>query len=235
MLIHSAGRDLATINGHPLILEIVGVAGAGKSTLYKLLRERNPKITKPEPPFKLKYTRYMIYTYLYWYPIYVKKYAKDRWFNWTEIRNMGYLETWQPYLRKQAIEKDLIMILDPGSIYWLTQLKGFGPAITKDERYLAWWEKMKTRWLNSLDIVIWLDAPSDLLFERVLTRGEWHESMSMGKEDVLSSFTRYREGYSQLYNQILQVRKNHIYHFRTDQISSQEIADAVCSSGWILR
>lgn len=148
---------------------------------------------------------------------------------------MGYLETWLPYIRKNAIRNDLISTLDPGSIYWLTELKSFGPAITHDAEFIAWWQKMKDRWVNALDIVIWLDAPTDLLFDRVMKRGEWHESMDLSKQAAMDSFTKYREGYLSLYNQILEVRKNHVYSFRTDEKSSQEIADEVCASGWILK
>lgn len=226
---------MATINGHPLIIETVGVAGAGKSTLYELLRERNPKITKVEPPPKIRYSRFLIMNFIQWYPLYVKKYSHDRWFTWKEIKIMGYLETWLPYLRRQAIEKDLIMFLDPGSVYWLTELKRFGPAITEDNHFLQWWEKMKNRWLNALDIIIWLDAPTDLLFERVMSREEWHESKLMSKDEALASFTKYRESYLTLYKEILPIRKSHIYFFRTDQKTTQAIADEVCCSGWILK
>lgn len=226
---------MATVNGHPLIIEIVGVAGAGKSTLYKFLKERNPKITKVTPPSKIWYAKFLFNCYFRWYPIYLRKYRSDRWFTLKEIRIMGYLETWLPYLRKNAIENDWIITLDPGSIYWLTELKSFGPAIMEDKVLNTWWSMMKSRWVNALDIVIWLDAPTDLLFERVMAREEWHESKELTKEEAMTSFAKFREGYLSLYNQILEVRKNHVYYFRTDQKSTREIADEVCASGWILR
>jgi adenylylsulfate kinase-like enzyme len=38
------------MNERPLIIEMVGIAGAGKSTLKQLLGERNPRIQAVVPP-----------------------------------------------------------------------------------------------------------------------------------------------------------------------------------------
>lgn len=211
------------VNDHPMLVELVGVAGSGKSTLRKMLKEMNPQIDMVAPPPKRDYLIPVLKIYYRWLPLYLRHYAKTRWFTIKEIKIMSYLDSWLPYLRHCAVEKDMVVILDPGSIFWLTALKTFGPEITRDPKFQVWWEKMRKKWMSAIDIFVWLDAPTELLIQRVQNRQEWHESKLMTYDDIAESFDLYRKGYGELIDQISKRRKNHILIFRTDQISSDEV------------
>lgn len=211
------------VNDHPMLVELVGVAGSGKSTLRKMLKEMNPQIDMVAPPPKRDYLIPVLKIYYRWLPLYLRHYAKTRWFTTKEIKIMSYLDSWLPYLRHCAVEKDMVVILDPGSIFWLTALKTFGPEITRDPKFQVWWEKMRKKWMSAIDIFVWLDAPTELLIQRVQNRQEWHESKLMTYDDIAESFDLYRKGYGELIDQISKRRKNHILIFRTDQISSDEV------------
>lgn len=218
---------MAYVNGHPMLIELVGVAGSGKSTLRKQLNQMNPQIDMVAPPPKIQYLNPVLRVIARWYPLYLRNYSKTRWFTWKEIKILCYLDCWLPYVMRCAVEKDMVVVLDPGSIYWLTALKWFGPELTKDPIFQSWWEETRRKWMNAIDILVWLDAPTELLIDRVNSREEWHESKGFTVEETRISFDTYRKGYSELFALISGRRKNHIFKFHTDQTSTEEIFNQV--------
>ena len=142
---------------------------------------------------------------------------------------MGYLETLIPYLRRQALAKDIVVVLDPGSVCWLTELREFGPEITRSHQYERWWNNMFRQWAAALDVIIWLDAPDELLFERILARDEWHEAKEKSQKEALECFVRYRTGYGQIIAAMTAQGGPRVLRFRTDQISPEQMADRVLS------
>jgi hypothetical protein len=215
------------VNGHPMLMELVGVAGSGKSTLRKMLKEMNPQIDVVSPPPKFYYLMPILKILFRWFPLYLQQYSKTRWFSMQEIKIIGYLDCWLPYLRRCAVEKDMLVVLDPGSIYWLTALKSFGPELTRDPKFQTWWETMRKKWLSAIDIFVWLDAPTELLIERVQEREEWHESKLMTHDETAASFDLYRKGYSELIDLLSKKQKNHVLIFQTDQTPTDVIFNQV--------
>lgn len=215
------------VNGHPMLLELVGVAGSGKSTLRNMLKELNPQIGRVAPPPKREYIFPVLKIYFKWFPLYLLRYSKTRWFNSKEIKIICYLECWLPYLTRCAVEDDMVVVLDPGSVFWLTAINKFGPELTRDPKFQVWWESMRIKWMNAVDVFIWLDAPTELLIQRVKEREEWHESKLMDHNEIAESFNTYRKGYSELVDQISKKRKKHILHFQTDQTSAAVIFEQV--------
>jgi|GEM_PF-4705292 hypothetical protein len=218
---------MAYLNGHPMLIEIVGVAGSGKTTLRTMLHEMDPQIDLVPPPRKSFYMIPVMKIYMQWFPTYVKLASQTRWFTWHEIKLMCYLENWLPYLRRHSVERDMVVILDPGSIYWLTALKWFGPNLTKTPKFEAWWEEMRLKWMNAIDFIVWLDAPTPLLLERVLDRDEWHESKLLSSEEAARRFDVYRQGYMELVSQYSLKKKDHALVFHTDKTPADEIFQQV--------
>jgi deoxyadenosine/deoxycytidine kinase len=142
---------------------------------------------------------------------------------------MGYLETWIPFLRRQALAKDIVVVLDPGSVYWLTALRQFGPEITTSHQYERWWNTMFRQWAAALDGIIWLDAPDELLYARILARDEWHEAKEQSQKKACEIFMRYRAWYGQITAAMTARSGLKVFHFHTDQISSEQMADSVLS------
>lgn len=46
---------------------------------------------------------------------------------------------WIPHLRRQTLASDSTVVLDPGSICWLTEVGKFGSEITRSRKFEAWW------------------------------------------------------------------------------------------------
>lgn len=215
------------MNGRPLLVELVGLAGAGKTTLEQVISQRDQEIQAVFPPHKARYVPFLINTAFLWLPIYLRQYRHSRWFTWKEIRLMAYLQVWPRYLRRQIPRHSKVAVLNPGSVYWLAALRELGPPITTSQLYKRWWNSMLGQWATLLDMVIWLDSPDRILLERIHTRDEWHEAKEQPQQETLQRFARLRTCYREITSTMTANCGPRVLRFRTDQSSPDQIADRV--------
>ena len=208
---------------YPHIIELAGVAGAGKSSLLKAMMQRNGKIRSFPVPPKTVYLPFLLKMYSTWLPLFLGKFRGSRWFTWQEIRNMAYLETWLSFIRSKSRGEEYY-VLDPGFVHWLASLDRFGPEITKHVQYRRWWKDKYEQWSQVADAIIWMDAPEELCLQRVLSRDEWHELKDVPREDALSELKGYRESYGKIVPEIESKYPNKVLYFRSDQTSTEQIA-----------
>jgi hypothetical protein len=218
----SSGEDK-----RPRIVELAGVAGAGKSSLLKAMLKRNANIRLFPAPSKTYYLQSLLRVYTNWLPIYLAKYRNSRWFTKQELRNIGYLDTWLPFIRKMDQSRKNIYVLDPGSVYWLSSLQAFGPQITKHPRFRSWWEDKFDQWSSGLAAIIWLDAPGEMCLQRVLSRDEWHPIKKMSPGSAISEVNGYRDCYEHIVPEMATSHGMKLFHFHTDQISTDAIIDQI--------
>ena len=211
------------------IIELVGIAGSGKTTLRRTLQEKNKNIQFRTPPPKKNYAPFVIKHLATWVPEYLTCHHFGRWFTRKEIKLMGYLETWLPYLREQVIANNSIIVLDPGSVYWLTALREFGPEFCKEPRFAKWWNEKLRQWAAALTLIVWLDASEDISYERVLARGEWHEAKEQKKDEALEIFRRLRAGYGETLAGMEAHGFPTILRFCSERTSPEDIANRVFS------
>jgi deoxyadenosine/deoxycytidine kinase len=207
-----------------LMIEFVGIAGAGKTTLLNLLVQKEPAIQAVKPPPKTIYLPYLAKTIMRWLPLYLRQYRSTRWFSWTEIKMMVYLEAWPSYLKGQLQKNSHILVLNPGSACWLTKLRTRGPEITQDEQFDRWWNQILERWADLLDVLVWLEAPVGLLVHRVLTRDDWHEVKALALEKALDRFARYQRSYKKVVGAMTDRDGPTLMHFETDRMPPEEVA-----------
>jgi hypothetical protein len=216
-------------DNYPQIIELAGVAGAGKSTLMKAMMQKNGSIMPFPPPSKIYYLPFLPRIISKWLPLYLKKFRSSRWFTLQEIRNMGYLETWLSYIRSKSSNGQNIYVLDPGSVHWLSSLQAYGPPITKHPLFQSWWKNKFDQWSSGLTAIIWCDAPEDACLQRVLSRDEWHEIKEMSIDSALSELRCYRDFYEHI---IPDMTSNHaikLFHFHTDKISTEQMVEQIFS------
>ena len=215
------------MNRRPYIIEMVGVAGVGKSTVCEVLFQRNARIQAAPRPSKAIYLPFLSQFVSRWLPIYLGKYRHSRWFTLNEVRLMVYLATWLPYLRRVSFDKDITVALDPGSVHMLSALRELGPEITQSPRYQRWWNEALFQWAGALDALIWLDSPDELLLERIYGRDQWHEALTQPRKQVLERFARLRMGHERVVAAMTACSSTKVLRFRTDQISPEQVADKV--------
>jgi hypothetical protein len=213
----------------PHIIEMVGVAATGKSTLEKAMMQRNARIKPFDQPGDISYLPFLIKLAIIWFPLYLKEYRHTRWFTVQEIRNMAYLDTWISRIRHRALLRDDIFTVEPGSVYWLSTLKGCGPEITNHPYFQRWWQREYKRWALALDAIIWLDAPEEVCFERIHSRDQHHQFLDCTAENALAQIKYDREYYQRVVPEMASRYSIKVFYFRTDQISTEQMVEQIFS------
>jgi shikimate kinase len=216
-----------TVHLRPRLIEMVGIGGAGKSTLFRALHQQNPKIQKLAPPRKVRYLPTILRLGFRWLPVYLSKYRATRWFTWDEMRNICYLDAQLAHVREHNDSQGVIAVLDPGSIYWLSALREFGPEFTTDPLFCKWWDERLAVWAAALDVIVWIEAPTELLLERVLARDEDHEARGQSREVALAHFERYQSEYSKMVPGVVGRGPARLFHFRSDQVSAEKMLEEI--------
>jgi hypothetical protein len=115
---------------------------------------------------------------------------------WYRYRTMVQLGIHAAVLcgRRRAGE---VAVLDQGPVYLLSILQRALRADGSDHRrFLRFWEATLGYWSRALDLVVVLDAPDEVLFERVKSRGTPHPLLGLDPASglrVLGAGRRSRE------------------------------------------
>jgi len=222
-----------TIKEKPLlIVELIGPAGAGKTTLSHALCYRSEKIQigAEIELRKLRYSTIFVWNALMLLPVILHQWRRSRWFTWEEIKYLVYLMGWPRVLMRQAAHNDTVILLDHGPVFKLATLNAFGPEEFKDQSLDIWWNDMFKQWASTLDIVVWLDAPDPILEKRINSRLQRHMVKGKSEAEVLQFLERYRTSYEQ----VLAKLKTHggpaLLRFDTSQTTLEQVADQVLQS-----
>lgn len=214
------------MNSRPRIIEIVGLAGTGKSTLNRALRQRNEQI-KIFPLPKTRFFWSLLKRAPLWLPLWFKSHQESGGFGREELICLGCLDAWLSYIESQTSDNADIAVLDPGSVYWLTKLKRFGVRASGRSSFQRWWERKFEEWCMAVDVIIWLDAPEELCLQRIFGRDQWHDAKKMTVAEAFGRFRALRKSYEQIILKMVSKRPRKVFHFLTNQVSTEEIVNQV--------
>ena len=222
----------ATKQNSPLIVELVGPAGAGKTTLSRALSQRDDRILVgvglqlrkgQHIPIFVGHVPLLL-------PTLLRRYRSSRRFTWDEIKAMVYLRAWPGVLRQQASNNTAVILLDHGPIFKLATLFAFGPDKLRSQGFEKWWNRMFKQWAQTLDIAIWLDAPDSTLVGRINSRTQGHAVKGKPQEEAYQFLARYRISYEQIFAKLAAYGGPKLLQFDTDQASIEQIADEVLTT-----
>lgn len=210
----------------PRIVEIVGPAGAGKTTLCQALSHSRefihlgnfPDVRKISAAPFFVWNGIQIYFGLLGLSRYNSRKLTRREFAWLSI-----LKGWPGILQKE-LKNNKIIILDQGPVYLLTETYTFGPEYLREQKAEKLWLDLYSRWANKVNMIVWLDAADTDLLKRIRNRDKEHVVKNESFETTFEFLSRYRKAYEQT---ISNLSLNHpglkILRFDTSQISPQEI------------
>jgi len=213
----------------PLIMELVGLAGAGKTTLSRALSQRSEKIQigAEIELRKLKHIPVFVRNAPPLLPIILHSSRDSRSLTWEEIKYLVYLNGWPYILGQQAAHDGGAILLDHGPVFKLATLNAFGPEYLKTKRIEAWWNNMFKQWASTVDIVIWLDAPDPILEKRINSRSQRHAVKGKTEAEVLQFLARYRMSYEEILAKLMTDRGPALYRFDTSQTTLEQVVDEV--------
>jgi shikimate kinase len=215
----------------PRLMEIVGPAGAGKSTLASALagisdcvRLRDfPDVRQPgNAPFFILHGLRVLPGLLS-----ASRQGTDRLtrrqFAWLSI-----LDGWPGILHRDLRADRGAIMLDQGPAYLLTELFEFGPDFLRGARAELMLRNLIGQWASLLDMVVWLDAPDAVLAERIYRRDKEHVAKNESMQAVFQFLDRFRLAYEHTLSRLIANRTDlSILRFDTSKESPLQIANQV--------
>lgn len=219
----SADREILSVR--PLIVEIVGPAGAGKTTVLAALNRRHEGI---HPIYGFRRKRYIPYYAghaVLLLPFIVRQALAGIGYSLRELNRMIRLKASHQILRRRTIKESLIAVLDQGPVYTLTVLSGFGSASTQTPLFTGWWEETLKEGAATLDLVIWLDAPDEVLLGRIQTREKPHRIKDKSGPVAVDFLAQYRAAYKRVLDKMAAEGGTRVLYYDTHQWSLEQIVD----------
>jgi deoxyadenosine/deoxycytidine kinase len=219
-----------------LVAEIVGPAGAGKSSLTKVLRERDRSLRTGLSVWGLPPTLLCLNAVLS-LPRFVGLYRSRGRIRRDEVKLIVRLSALHQLLGRESSKNYRTLLLDEGTIFALVKLlafgdntKGNGSGGGRSNHLDAWTQSLLNRWARRLDAVIWLDAPDEVLAERIRSRGKAHRVKDKTDAEIFSFLARYRESYERVISELNARHGLKVIRFSTEHQSLEEMADLILAS-----
>lgn len=184
-----------------LIIELIGLAGVGKSTLSRNLRINNPTTIQEYPPsaWNLSCAPFYIKNILSLTPILTRYSLKNiKGVTRREIAFMALLNGWDEVLRKKTENSDNVIIIDQGAISCMAYIQVHSPYYCQNSNTQKWWLQIYDHWAQTIDMIVWLSAPNSTLIHRIKTRHQNHGLQNISEENGDATLRRYYSAYESI-------------------------------------
>lgn len=202
----------------PVVAEIVGPAGAGKSTLFDLLLSsghgsRAPTLGRSRhAPLLARHAVSALGTAV--------RSRALRLMTPERLLAMAYVQALPTALRRAGGNASPV-VLDQGPVYFLSR-----PFATRPQLG-PWRERWLAVWRGELDLVVWLDAPDDVLAVRIRAREKDH-ALKQSPDEVAHAVLRSaREAYEDALEGLSAGGGVEVRRFDTSIAAPEEIAAEV--------
>ncbi len=210
----------------PLVLELVGPAGAGKSALLQALSQRDATI---RAGLRIPKHSYIKDAFLL-LPTFLALHTPYNGLHWKEMKRILYLETLSQILQQEASKNNRAIILDEGPIYMLSRLRVFADEGIYNDSFKQWWQSTINQWADSVDVIVCLDAEDPILARRIRTRNQPYPVKDTTDRSLREFFARYRAAFKQVISEMTTHKGPKIITFVTDQESTKQIADKILTA-----
>jgi energy-coupling factor transporter ATP-binding protein EcfA2 len=178
-----------------LLVEVMGPAGAGKTSLVRALRVLDPDVRAGLGVGRAAWVPILVARVARLLPLWLLRSPRGRWFTWNELKSMSFLDAWLRAARRRP--PGGAVVLDHGPVYRLARLRAFGPPLVRTPSFARWWRRCLEGWWGALDLIVHLDAPDEVLLERVGARGHWYLSGDGAVEEKVGFLHRYRRAFDE--------------------------------------
>lgn len=212
----------------PVIIEVAGVTGAGKSTVTSTLTGADSRFVRGDFIHARKPTHlyYLVRALPRLTPLLLVNVARKPRISWADFKLLAYVTEWMHVLARRSPTPGEVLLLDQGPVYAMVRLTAKAGGITSSEAFAKWRDEMLSTWAGVLMGVIWLDAPDRLLLERVNGREQPHAIKGQTEEAGEAFLHRYRRLFEEVLN-AMEASGVVLWRFDTGLSTGEMIADVL--------
>ena len=210
-------------------IEIVGVAGTGKSTLTRTLVDRDPgnRVVDSLHTRARAHWAYVAHSVPGVLPLIARSVRARPGFDWEETKFIVYVTEWRRFLRSDCRDDRGLLILDQGPIFALARLLWGGKPVTATREFERWLDEQVSGWSLELDGIVWLVAPEKVLLERINEREQEHEAKGRSLREGLDVLSAHQGAYEVLFERLEALGKPPVFTFDTSLMSATRIAEEI--------
>jgi shikimate kinase len=211
-------------------LEIIGVAGAGKSTVAGALAGRMDglvdaaRLMRSRPALRFAM---IAFGGLKAYVTNMVHGQRGPRLTRLDAKDCAYLRQFRRIIQSPAPCGWRAILFDQGPLYRLARLYPYGhdPGCVAGTN--AWWNDALAFWAKHLALVVLLDAPDAVLIERVAARPKGHPIKKLSPQQSVDFVRDFRHRYSQITNQLRARGSTRVLAFDTAVQQVETIAERV--------
>lgn len=208
------------------LVEVAGVAGAGKSTLTGLLSGagagyRVGEFIHARTPEHLAYVARSVPRLR---PILARNLVMTPRMSWADVKLLVYVSEWHRLLSGDRAHRDGVTLLDQGPLYALVRLRAQRTGVTRSSSFERWWNAELERWAAELAAVVFLDATDRVLLARIDGRAQPHRTKRAAPGAGAEFLDRYRRLFEEVLGRIDVPGGPKVLRFDTTATAADRIA-----------
>lgn len=216
--------------GTPLIAELIGPAGAGKTAMLRRLRQRHTGIRAG-----LSIDRVRFLPALTWYALALVptglEVLRDDWRStWPVMLHLLRLRTLPAVVAQETRTGPAAIVLDEGPLFSLARLSVFQHARENRARLGREWDHQLERWSTLLDVVVWLDAPDAVLAQRIRKRVKPHRVKDDSDQAIYEFLGQYRRSYADIRTRLVSAGHTRIIDVDTSVLPAEQSVPMVLAA-----
>lgn len=214
----------------PLLVEFVGPAGAGKSTLAAELNRRDPELAWVQRARTVRDLLPVALDAAAFLPYMLGGILSSPRFAWRSARYHVRLESMRRVARLELGQARTALVLEHGPIYTLARIAWLAQPAEAPAPLRRYAARSLARWARMLDLVVFLDAPDAVLAGRIRTRAKEHPMRASAAHEIRDFLERYGDAYRRVLADLERAGGPGILSLRTDELAVPAMADRVVAA-----
>jgi shikimate kinase len=215
-----------TAQQRPLVVELIGLPGSGKSTIARALGRHAHEVRADLGVVGMP-RALLLGSAVRLVPALIDLHRGARLPLWREARQMVRLDALHRLLHRPAWRPYRMLAMEEGPVLVLGWLRVFCPGSSRRAGFSRWWGRAVSDWAQTVDVVVVLDAPEPILLQRIRSRPKPHLVRDWSDREVGEFLSSFRHAFDEVVRALTTENGPRLMTFCTATQTADEIAEAI--------